>query len=298
MKLSLEAIEIIDAIERTGSMSGAANILHRVPSTISYSVGKLEDQLNIKLFNRNGPKVSLTAAGNELLLEGRWLLRACADLELRLHKIASGFESELRIVFDSLLPSTVFIPYLHEFNALECGTRIRITSEVMTGVWEALQQDRADLIISVGDCPNWSGYQIHKIDAVDFAFCVAPTHPLVTAIQPIKLETLHEHTVIVVADSARSLPAKTVGLLSGQQRITVPNIDVKIQFQRAGLGFGFLPRILIEKDLQEGTLIELVVEEPRSPEAVWLVKRANDKGEAVCWWYKKLSRQLLAVKAS
>lgn len=293
MKLSLEAIQIIDAIDRTGSMSGAAELLHRVPSTISYSIGKLEEQLNIKLFDPNDPKGSLTAAGNTLLQEARLLFHAFGDLESRLHKIASGYESELRIVFDSLLPSSFFINDLHEFNALQCGTRIRLTVETMGGVWEALREERADIIIAIGDRPNWSGYQVRQIDSVEFVFCVSPVHPLATAVQPVKTELLHQHTVIVVADSARSLPAKTVGLLSGQKRITVPNIDTKIQFQRAGLGFGFLPKVLIANDLKEGKLIELVVEEIRQPEPVWLVMRSADKGEAASWWYKKLNRQLL-----
>jgi DNA-binding transcriptional LysR family regulator len=294
MKLSLEAIQIIDAIDRTGTMSGAAELLHRVPSTISYSIAKLEEQLNIKLFDRNGPKVTLTAAGNVLLQEGRLLLHAFGDLESRLHKIASGYESELRIVFDSLIPSNFFINDLHQFNALECGTRVRLTSETMGGVWEALREDRADLIIAIGECPNWNGYQVQQIDSVEFVFCVSPNHPLAIIIdQPVKTELMHQHTVIVVADSARSLPSKTVGLLSGQKRITVPNIETKIKFQRAGLGFGFLPKILIARDLKEGKLIELVVEEIRQPEPIWLVMRSADKGEAAIWWYKKLNRQLL-----
>ncbi len=274
-------------------LSAAAELLHRVPSTVSYSIGKLEEQLNIKLFDRNGPKVTLTAAGNAILQEGRLLLYAFGDLETRLHKIASGYEPELRIVFDSLIPSNVFINDLHEFNALECGTRIRLTSETMGGVWEAMREERADLIIAIGDCPNWSGYQVRQIDSVEFVFCVSPLRPLATADQPIKTEVLHQYTVIVVADSARSLPSKTVGLLSGQKRITVPRIETKIQFQRAGLGFGFLPKKLIEKDLKEGTLLELAVEEVRLPEPIWLAMRTADKGEAANWWFKKLSRQLL-----
>ena len=293
MKLSLEAIQIIDAIDRTGSMSGAAEFLHRVPSTISYAVGKLEEQLSIKLFDRNGPRVSLTAAGETLLQEGRLLLHSFADLESRLQKIASGYEAELRIVFDSLIPCRVFIPDLMDFDRLQCGTRIRLASEVMSGVWEALREDRGDLIIAIGDCPNWSGYQVRQIDTVDFAFCVAPEHPLAQKHQPLKTDTLHAHTVIVVADSARSLPAKTVGLLSGKKRITVPNIDTKIQFQRAGLGFGFLPRILVSKDLQQGTLLEIQVEETRPAEPVWLAMRTADKGEAANWWYQRLNRALL-----
>ncbi|MEN9864440.1 MAG: hypothetical protein RL748_30, partial [Pseudomonadota bacterium] len=36
-RLTLEAIQMVDAVERSGSFSGAAEILHRVPSTISYA---------------------------------------------------------------------------------------------------------------------------------------------------------------------------------------------------------------------------------------------------------------------
>ena len=54
--------------------AGASERLHKVPSTISYAVGKLEEQLGLALFTRNGPRVALTPAGHELLKEGRWLI--------------------------------------------------------------------------------------------------------------------------------------------------------------------------------------------------------------------------------
>ena len=90
LKLSLEAIEIVDAIARHGSFAAAASHLNKVPSTISYAVGKLEEQLGMLLFERNGPRVSLTAAGEEMLKEGRWLLGAASDLESRMRQIATG----------------------------------------------------------------------------------------------------------------------------------------------------------------------------------------------------------------
>ncbi len=58
LKLSLEAIELVDTIARHGSFAGAAERLHKVPSTISYAVSKLEEQLGLNLFVRNGPRVS------------------------------------------------------------------------------------------------------------------------------------------------------------------------------------------------------------------------------------------------
>lgn len=47
LKLTLEAIELVDAIARHGSFAGASEQLHKVPSTISYAVSKLEEQLEI-----------------------------------------------------------------------------------------------------------------------------------------------------------------------------------------------------------------------------------------------------------
>jgi DNA-binding transcriptional LysR family regulator len=82
-------------------------------------------------------------------------------------------------------------------------------------------------------------------------------------------------------------------LLSGQQRITVANIEMKRQFQRAGLGVGFLPKVLVAQDLQDGTLVAVTLEEPRQPEPLWLATRSGDNGEAANWWYKTLNRPLL-----
>ena len=44
LKLTLEAIETIDAIARHGSFAGASERLHKVPSTISYAVSKLAEE--------------------------------------------------------------------------------------------------------------------------------------------------------------------------------------------------------------------------------------------------------------
>lgn len=293
LKLSLEAIQIIDAIERTGSMSGAAEELHKVPSTISYSVAKLEEQLDIRLFERNGPRISLTAAGIELMREGRWLLQVVGDLECRLRRIATGFESELRIVHDSLLPTRIFANDLRAFEKLDCGTRIHFNSEAMTGVWEALREGRADLVIAVGEGPAGGGFIAKQIGVLEFDFCVAPDHPLATFKQPLRREDLMHYNAVVVADSARNLPTRSAGLQSGQTRITVPDMWAKRDLQIAGIGFGFLPGKIAEFEIERGTLIRMSVEEPRTPEALWLAWRTGQEGEALRWWASRLERPML-----
>lgn len=294
LKLSLEAIEVIDAIAQAGSFSAAGEQLHKVPSTISYTVTKIEQQLGVALFERNGPRVQLTRSGEELLREGRWLLRAAGDLEYRLRRVATGYETELRLVHESLIRSEMFIPDLLAFQALECGTRVRIGSETMTGTWEALHENRADLIIAAGDGPSGGGYHAVPIGRISFVFCVAPSHPLAKSRRALSNEDLAAHTAIVVADSARLLPPRTVGLLSGHQRITVPDMSAKIALQCAGLGYGFLPRPYVQGDLASGALVELRVAEPRPEETFWLACKIAERGEALKWWWQRLQRDLLA----
>lgn len=293
LKLTLEAIETIDAIARHGSFAGASERLHKVPSTISYAVSKLEDQLGLALFIRNGPRVTLTPAGHEMVKEGRWLLAAARQLESRMRQIATGFESELRFMHDSLIPTSAFNPDICAFEDLNCGTRLRITSEALTGTWEALREGRADIVVAAGEGPAGGGYKAVAVGTLAFAFCVTATHPLAQLQRPLTRADLLDHTAVVVGDGARSLTDRTVGLLSGQRRITVPSMQAKIAAQSAGLGHGFLPRACVRVDLENGVLVELQVEEPRPDETFWLAWRPEHMGEALKWWCQRLSRPLL-----
>ncbi len=292
-KLSLEAIEIVDAIARQGSFAAAADKLHRVPSTISYAVARFEEQLGIALFVRNGPRVTLTPAGDELLREGRWLLAAAGDLESRLRQIATGYEAELRIAHDSLIPTSAFIDDMRDFEALQCGTRLRLLSETLGSTWEALREDRADLVIAAGEGPAGGGYRLVPVGAVAFVFCVAPGHPLANLSRALTRADLLAHTAIVVGDRAQGAAERTIGVLSGQPRLTVPDMATKIACQVAGLGHGFVPRDCVQAELADGRLILCETEAPRSPEGFWLAYKPGTGGAAATWWRERLARPLL-----
>src|SRR5207253_2493375 len=73
MNLSFEVLQALDAIDRTGTFASAAETLHRVPSSLSYLVQKLELDLGVKLFDRTGRRATLTHAGRVVVEEGRRL---------------------------------------------------------------------------------------------------------------------------------------------------------------------------------------------------------------------------------
>lgn len=285
LKLTLEALQIIDAIDRLGSFSAAGKEIFRVPSTISYTVGKLEEDLGVALFERSGPKVVLTPAGKELLKEGRHLLRAASDLEMRVRRVASGWETEFAIGMDSMLSPVALQDDIQAFYEIADQTRLRIVQEVLSGSWEALLDRRVDLLIgAAGEGPSGGGYKSEVLGTVRFIFAVAPSHPLASIKRPLTKEDLRPYRAISVADSVRQTPARTVGLLLGQDTLAVPDMRTKYFLQLAGLGFGFLPECYVREALSNGALIMKEVEEPREDETFSVAWRTGEEGEALKWW--------------
>ncbi|HRE15243.1 MAG TPA: LysR family transcriptional regulator, partial [Usitatibacteraceae bacterium] len=115
MKISLDTLEVLDAIDRRGSFAAAAQELHRVPSAITYSIQQAEEALDVLLFDRRGHRAKLTEAGRELLDEGRELLRVAADLECRVRQVAKGWEAELRLAVDAIIGEDKLMGLLAEF---------------------------------------------------------------------------------------------------------------------------------------------------------------------------------------
>jgi DNA-binding transcriptional LysR family regulator len=307
LKLSLDALQIIDAIARRGSFSAAGKELYRVPSTISYTVSKLEDDLGVQLFERLGPKVTLTAAGEELLKEGRYLLKAAGDLERRVRRVASGWETEFAIGMDSMLSPAALKDDIEAFYAVADQTRLRIGREALSGTWEALLDRRVDLLVgAAGEGPAGGGYTAEPIGKVSFVFTVAPAHPLARAAGTLSKSDLHPYRAVSVSDSGRRLPTRTIGLLFGQDTLTVPDMLTKYEFQLAGLGFGFLPEACARPAIGKGLLVQKEVEEPKPDETFYMAWRSGEEGAALKWWtervrqvkpFERMAQFLLAVSA-
>jgi len=297
MALSLEALQVLDAIDRRGSFAAAAEELHRVPSAITYSVRQLEEGLGIEVFDRTGHRAVLTPAGRELLNEGRRLLLAAADLECRVQQVARGWESELRIAVETLIGIPKLYGVVEEFYAAATGTRVRLSQEVLAGVWDALASGRADLAVGAsGDPPAGRSFATRALGRVDMRFVAAPFHPLSREPGPLSAEMLRAHRAVSIADSSRLLPPRTVGLVSGQDTLTVPSLGAKTAALVAGLGVGWVPRWIAEAEAQAGRLRILEHEAPAAAVQMHVAWRDGDEGKALRWFVKRLQDPLVVAE--
>ena len=289
MRLSLEGLQVLDAIDRKGSFAAAAAELNRVPSAITYTVRQLEQDLDVQLFDRRGHRAKLTPAGHELLHEGRQLLRAAADLECRIQQVAKGWETELRIAVDTVIGAEKLFPLIHDFYREASGTRIRIASEVLSGSWDALASERADLVIGAsGDAPSGGGYATLTLGRIQFVFVAAPSHPINLEPQPLTESAITRYRAVSIADSARNLIPRTVGLLSGQDVLTLPSMQAKIAAHIDGLGVGFLPLAVAEREARAGRLNILPVEIAKPAGDALAAWRPSRTGKALRWFLARL----------
>ncbi|MFL9710105.1 LysR family transcriptional regulator [Methylobacillus sp. Pita1] len=295
IKLSIEALEVLDAIDREGSFSAAAESLYRVPSAITYTIRTLEDDLNIKLFDRSGHKAKLTEAGLELLREGRHLLKAAGELECRVRRVATGIETDIRIAISDILRLEPLYDIMERFYRQSFGTRVHLLREVYGGSWDALISNRADISIGApGEGPPGGGYTTRLLGTMEFVFAVAPHHPLAQAPEPLANHDIQQHRSISAADSSRHLPPKTSGILDGQDVLSVPDIPSKALAQIKGLGVGYLPRKLAEYHAARGELLIREVAEPK-PAVVAYVAWRSGGGKAQQWLLQEL--QTIDVEA-
>lgn len=291
MRVTLDALLVLDAIDRRGSFAAAAQELHRVPSAITYTVQKLEQDLGVPLFDRSAHRARLKPAGQELLNEGRHLLRAAGELESRVKRVATGWETELAISYDGTLPMAALLGLVDEFERERCSTRLRLATEVLGGNWDALLSCRADLAIGAPwDGPSGGGYTTHRLGQMEWVFAVAPHHALANEPEPIASTKVQAHRAVSVADTSRNTPPRTSGLLLQQETLTVPDMAAKVLAQVRGLGVGNLPRYIAEREVAAGRLVVKATEEPKVTAPLYLAWRTQHKGKALKWFVQRLRR--------
>lgn len=289
--ITLDALLVIDTIQRQGSFAAAANALYRVPSALTYTIKKLEEDLGVTLFIKSGRQAKLTPAGEQLLADGRALLAAAEQLVENTKQVHSGWESKLRIAVDSIIDPDDVFSFIQRFQQGKPPTEIELFHEAQAGTWEALLQGRVDLLIG-GPPYSQTLKHIHtqRLMDVDWVFCCAPQHPIAQQTQPLTEEMICQHLAIVVRDSSQQLPSMNSRLFDRQARLTVSSIDDKIRAQQAGIGIGFLPHHRIHHLLNQGELIELELEKPEESTALYFAWHEGHQGRALNWFTQALSQ--------
>ena len=272
-RVSLEQWRTLQAVVDNGGFAQAAEVLHRSQSSISYTVARMQEQLGVPLLRIDGRKAVLTDAGDVLLRRSRQLVLQASQLEDLAYNLDQGWEAEVRLVVDAAYPTERLLRALAAFMPQSRGCRVRLREEVLSGVEELLIEGVADLAISGFSIPGYLGTEMSDVEFVAVAH---PEHPLHRLNRELSFQDLESQMQVVIRDSGRQQP-RDVGWLGAEQRWTVGSLATAATFVGSGLGFAWLPRHLIERELKEGVLKQLPLEQGGSRHPTFYLYSNKDK---------------------
>jgi molybdate transport repressor ModE-like protein len=293
--LTPNSFSLLQAVAEAGSFAAAARQLGLVPSAVTYRVRQIEDALDVLLFDRASRQAVLTEAGAELLREGARLLEEIDAVSNRVRRVATGWEPQFTIAVDSVVSLSTMMDLVQAFYELKPPTRLRLRNETLSGTLEALTSGQADLALGIPIEPGTAaGLQSRMMGELAFVYAVAPHHPLASAAEPLTDDMLNQHRAVAAADSVQRGSGLTIGLLAGQDVLTVPSMRAKVEAQLRGLGGGFVPEPMARPHVQSGRLVlKQVARSARTARMhyAWRSPRLGP-GRALQWWLGQLESRI------
>jgi DNA-binding transcriptional LysR family regulator len=258
--VSFDQLRMFVAAADEGSFSAAARRVQRTQSAVSEAILNLEAQLGVSLFDRSGRYPKLTKEGVILLADARAVITDVDAMKARAKGIAGGLEAELAAVVDVFLPIEMVAEFAREFRVQFPATPLRLYVEALGGAVQPVIDGRVSLGI-VGSLPNLpQGLVQERVTEVTFMMVAAASHPLASYRGTIPKAELARHVQLVLTDRSTLSEGREFGVMS-PSTWRLADLFAKHAFLVAGLGWGGMPLQTVAKDISEGRLVEILVED-------------------------------------
>ena len=125
-KIGLELWIVFQAVVEAGSFANAAAKLHKSQSTISYSINKLQDTLEVNLFEMTGRKAKLTPVGQSIYKQSLKLIDKLQQIETKIAYLSQKNDETLNIHINESFPYDLLIIALKKFQSLYPLTQVNM----------------------------------------------------------------------------------------------------------------------------------------------------------------------------
>ncbi len=277
--MTLDQLMMLKAVADSGSLRGASEQLHKTQPAISQGIRQLESQLGVTLFDRDAYRLALTLSGKSIYQHALRLLNEAATLKQVAKHLSSGNEAIVTLAFEASFDLTRILPLLEITQNEFPNTQIVLRQEYLTGAIEALQNGKADIVISPIDIAIPQSGQmelalLHQGKLVDVASPrLLLRHPNLT----FSSELLNEYQIIV-QDTGQGTKNREYGVQDGQRRWYVNDFHTKKMLILSGMGWGKLPDYLIASELDSGALSRFKLQDKQNEIAMgyYAIKTKNN----------------------
>ncbi|MEJ8474215.1 LysR family transcriptional regulator [Roseibium algae] len=253
------AMSTFAEVVQSGSMNAAARRLNVTGALVGQRIAALEDRLQTRLLNRSTRHQSLTTFGESYF-------KQCLDI-LELVSMSDGLASEqqvhpqgkLRITAPMSFGSEALMPALPRFRALAPDVEVEV---ILSDQNLELIPESVDVAFRIGPLDD-STLIKRRLAPYQMMICAAPSYLAEFGI-PQHPHDLDGHKAVLFSRTA----GKPWRLQKGPEKhVWSPDVAVTVNAgqavrmaTRAGIGIAMLPKVLVEKDVSSGELVQLLPE--------------------------------------
>ncbi|AJQ28939.1 LysR family transcriptional regulator [Pelosinus fermentans] len=273
MREDLELYKIFHTVAFYKNISHAAESLYISQPAVSKSIKKLETLLDVKLFSRGSKGVILTAEGKIFYEYIQKALHIIADGENVLTELKNKKQGMITIGVSTVLCKYFLLSHLKPFMKQYPEIKIKIINNTTFDTLKNIDQGMIDFGI-VSRPFNISPYTFVKLADIQDIFVAEKEY--LDSLQIVEPNDIFSKGIFMLLESDNITRQYIDQFLLENNIFIKPEVEINtmdflIEFAKIGLGITVAIRNFVEKDLTEGTLIEIPVSPPMPTRTVGII---------------------------
>lgn len=246
--MNLRDLRYVLAVADLGHFGRASAACSVSQPTLSGQILKLEQELGVQLFERDGRSVRVTERGGEIVAHARRTVRAADDLLAAARAARDPLEGPIRLGVIATIG-----PYLTPFMLPACArdlpkAPIKLVEDLTDRLLPQLSEGRLDAAIIATD-PASDRLETLDLYAEDFLLMLAPAHPLARR-KSARIDEIDPATLLLLADG-HCLRDQTLDLCgrpepSDTADTRAASLETLLHLAAAGYGVTLAPRMAVE----------------------------------------------------
>lgn len=254
--MTFDQVIVFHKIVESGSFKSAAALLHKTQPAISLAIKKLEEEMEVDLFDRSGYRPELTAHGKAFYERSFKVLQGMSELEGLSNSFRKLEEPEIFISIDGISPLPKLLHILKNFGDRFPNTKLNLGFDILSETERKILSKEAQIGIThfIGDK---NAFEVLPITSVKMLPVMSKE---LYKERKVKSQgDLKDIDQIVIGD--KNPKGASFGLLDTGKKWRINEGNFKRDIILAGLGWGHLPDHTIEREIAEKKLIVLDFED-------------------------------------
>ena len=249
--MDLRQLNFFLQVASAESFTRAAERLHIAQPALSIAIRKLEEELDLLLFNRQGRKITLTAEGEALARHAQIIFKQVQEARQELDDLRGLLRGEVRVGITPMLGSFLFPQIISSFKQRYSGLQLFVNSDSTWNFQRKIAVGKLDIAVIAGEVPE--GLDSHLLVRDEVVACVHRTNRL-AARQKASLHELLSVPLIhftkgyhlrELIDQRAMMEGLTVNVVAETNLFALARGLVKEE-----LGLAFFPKMIVGQDSQ------------------------------------------------